>query len=194
MALLFFCISSGGSLLFFSSQVYAPVFLKTVVKMDSALAGELTIVATLALFPLTIFAGWLSDRIGRRPVLLAGLLLGAGGVMPVYAGLLDFGVTSSAGVIALLLVLVTAVALITGPQTATLAELFPARMRYSAVGLPHNLAAGWIGGMSPFMVTWIAGKAGRPLAGLLYPALLLMLAFAVGWRYLPETRGTDLTV
>ncbi len=191
MALLFFCISSGGSLLFFSSQVYAPVFLKTVVNMESSQAGELTLLATLALFPLTIFAGWLSDRIGRRPVLLNGLLLGAGGVMPVYAGLLDFGGNPLA-VVAMLLVLVAAVALITGPQTATLAELFPARTRYSAVGLPHNLAAGWIGGMSPFMVTWIASKAGNPLAGLLYPALLLMLAFAVGWRYLPETRGTSL--
>ena len=192
MALLFFCISSGGSLLFFSSQVYAPVFLKTVVGIDSALAGELTLAATIALFPLTIFAGWLSDRIGRRPVLLAGLLLGAGGVMPIYAGLLDVGTGSAQGTIALLLVLVAAVALITGPQTATLAELFPARFRYSAVGLPHNLAAGWIGGMSPFVVTWIAGKTGEPLLGLLYPALMLMLAFAVGWRYLPETRGADL--
>ena len=192
MALLFFCISSGGSLLFFSSQVYAPVFLKTVVKMDSMLAGELTIAATLVLFPLTIFAGWLSDLIGRRPVLLSGLLLGAGGVMPVYAGLLD-AVAQPALAVALLLMLVTAVALITGPQTATLAELFPARMRYSAVGLPHNLAAGWIGGMSPFMVTWIASSTGSPLAGLLYPALLLLLAFVVGWFCLPETRGTDLS-
>ncbi|MFY9328551.1 MAG: MFS transporter [Georgfuchsia sp.] len=194
MLLLLFCISSGGSLLFFSSQVYAPVFLKEVAGMDSTLAGELSIAATLALFPLTILAGWLSDRIGRRPVLLAGLLLGAVGVMPVYWGLLNFGGAHLNGfvVVAMLLVLVTAVALITGPQTAALAELFPARTRYSAVGLPHNLAAGWIGGMSPFMVTLIAQQAGSPLAGLLYPTFILSLAFVVGWFYLPETRGTDL--
>jgi MFS family permease len=198
MALLFFCISSGGSLLFFSSQVYAPVFLKTVVGMDKTLVGELTIAATLVLFPLTIFCGWLSDRIGRRPVLLAGLFLGAAGVMPVYWGLLHAasaqlgGIATYGSIVGLLLVLVTAVALITGPQTATLAELFPARTRYSAVGLPHNLAAGWIGGMSPFMVTWIANQTGNPLAGLLYPTLLLVMAFVVGWFWLPETRGTDL--
>jgi MFS family permease len=190
MALLFFCISSGGSLLFFSSQVYAPVFLKTVVGMDKTLVGELTIAATLILFPLTIWAGWMSDRIGRRPVLLAGLALGALGVMPVYWGLLN--AASNVAVVGLLLVLVAAVAMITGPQTATLAELFPARHRYSAVGLPHNLAAGWIGGMSPFMVTLIAKQTGSPMAGLLYPALLLIVAFVVGWFYLPETRGTDL--
>jgi MFS family permease len=195
MALLFFCISSGGSLLFFSSQVYAPIFLRTVAKMEPTLVGELTLIATLALFPLTIFCGWLSDRIGRRPVLLAGLLLGAGSVLPVYQGLLWFGSTNQAGawqVVGLLLVLVCAVALITGPQTATLAELFPARTRYTAVGLPHNLAAGWIGGMSPFMVTLIASRSGNPLDGLLYPAALLAVAFAVGWFFLPETRGTNL--
>ena len=195
MALLFFCISSGGSLLFFSSQVYAPVFLKTVAGMSSTLVGELTIAATLLLFPLTILAGWLSDHIGRQPVLLAGLLLGAAGVMPVYWGLLHFGGAQldSLAVVGLLLVLVTAVALITGPQTAFLAELFPARMRYSAVGLPHNLAAGWIGGMSPFMVTLIARQSGSPLAGLLYPTLLLTMAFIVGWFFLPETRGKNLS-
>lgn len=195
MALLFFCISSGGSLLFFSSQVYAPVFLKTVAGMSNTLAGELTIAATLMLFPLTLFAGWLSDRIGRRPVLLAGLLLGAAGIMPVYWGLLHFGGAQLDGlvVVGLLLLLVTALALITGPQTATLAELFPARMRYTAVGLPHNLAAGWIGGMSPFMVTLIAKYTGSPLAGLLYPTLLLVVAFTVGWFCLPETRGKNLS-
>ena len=121
-------------------------------------------------------------------------LLGAAGVMPVYWGLLHFGGTQLDGlaVVGLLLVLVTAVALITGPQTAFLAELFPARMRYSAVGLPHNLAAGWVGGMSPFMVTLIAKQTGNPLAGLLYPTLLLVVALIVGWFFLPETRGTRL--
>ena len=43
------------------------------------------------LIPLTILAGALSDRIGRRPVLLAGLLLGAASILPVYGGLLQLG-------------------------------------------------------------------------------------------------------
>lgn len=192
MALLFGCISSGGSLLFFSSQVYAPVFLKTVVGMDASLAGALTMAATVLLFPLTIFCGWLSDHVGRRPVLLSGLIIGAFGVLPIYAGMLRFA-NDAVPVTGLLVILVVAVAAITGPQTAVLAELFPARMRYSAVGLPHNLAAGWIGGMSPFVVAWIAKQSGHPLAGLVYPAALLSVALIVGWKYLPETRGADLS-
>ncbi|MBW8078967.1 MAG: MFS transporter, partial [Gallionella sp.] len=76
MALLFFCISAGGSLLFFSSQIYTNVYLKTVIKLDAQTAGTLVMMSTLLLIPLTLLCGWLSDRIGRRPVLLAGLILG----------------------------------------------------------------------------------------------------------------------
>lgn len=278
MGLLFFCLSSGGSLLFFSSQVYTTVFLKNVIKLDAATASGLVMVAAVVLFPLTIFCGWLSDRVGRRPVLLAGLVLGACTVLPVFHGLLAYGnpalarfnqavpvvlsgqdcrydpfagsrndceryqelfarlgvqhtrtegalavsigparvegyrpeavteALAAAGrpqqadparvdkpvLIGLLLVLVVALACITGPQTATLAELFPARTRYSAVALPHNLAAGWIGGLSPFMVTWLSVRAGDALAGLWYPAGLLIAASVVGLLFLPEVRNRPL--
>lgn len=281
MALLFFCISAGGSLLFFSSQVYSGVFLKSVVKLEASTASGLLLMATLALFPLTLFCGWLSDRIGRRPVLLAGLLLGAVSLMPVFDALLHYGnpalerfnreVTimlrgadcayspfasarndceryqerfaklglayrlqpggtvpevaigtaplisgfapeqveatlkaqgwasqadpaqvNRVMLVLLLLVPVVAVALITGPQTATLAELFPARTRYSAVALPHNLSAGWIGGLSPFMVTYLSVLAGQPDAGLWYPVGLLCLASVVGVFFLPEVANRKL--
>ncbi|MDH4286890.1 MAG: MFS transporter, partial [Gallionella sp.] len=91
MALLFFCISAGGSLLFFSSQIYANVYLKSVVRLDPQTASTLVMLSTLVLFPLTIYFGWLSDRIGRRPVLLAGLLLGCLAIFPVFKGLMHYG-------------------------------------------------------------------------------------------------------
>ena len=191
MGLIFFCVSAGGSLLFFCSQVYAPIYLKTVANMNPITASWVTLAATLCLFPLTYACGALSDRIGRRPVVLAGLMLGAASMFPVYIGLQHFA-QHIATVFALLLLPVVALALVTGPQTALLSELFPARTRYTAVGLPHNLAAGWIGGLAPYMVTLIASKLGAPLAGLAYPAGFLLLALVVGVLFLPETRGADL--
>ncbi len=284
MALLFFCISAGGSLLFFTSQVYSSVFLKSVVRLEAQQASTLVMLSTVALIPLTILCGWLSDRIGRKPVMLAGLLLGALCIIPVYGSLLHYGnpalqrfqgevpvvlygencdfspfarpdenhpcalnqeflnkqgidyrqqaprapgeVAVSVGgaeiagfdpkaltqalqakgwmekadaqqvntlLLALLLIIpAIAVALITGPQTAVLAELFPARTRYTAAALPHNLSAGWIGGMSPFMVTLISVQMGNPMAGLWYVVILLALAFVIGLLFLPETRDASL--
>ena len=288
MALLFFCISAGGSLLFFSSQVYVNVYLKSVVRLDPQLAGTLVMLSTLVLFPLTIFFGWLSDRVGRRPVLLAGLLLGCLAIFPVFKGLMHYGnptlerfnrevpvelhgsscgydpftrtsndcernqellaklrvsytlypaqkpndtqtagstlvrigkrevagyqpaeltqvlksegwtehadplQTDRAMIFLLLIILLIAVGLITGPQTATLAELFPARTRYTAVALPHNLSAGWIGGLSPFMITLLSVKAGNALSGMWYPVGLLTMAFVIGLIFLPETRNVSL--
>jgi hypothetical protein len=100
--------------------------------------------------------------------------------------------TDRAMIVLLLILLVIAVALITGPQTAAIAELFPARTRYTAVALPHNLSAGWIGGMAPFMITLLSVKAGNAISGMWYPVVLLAAASVIGLIFLPETRDTVL--
>jgi MFS family permease len=162
MFLLFFCISSSGAILFFCVQVYTAIFLKTAVKLPPELVDQLSICATLALFPLTIFAGWLSDRIGRKPVILSGLILGTIFIQPAYWALERFGgeylqASNANSIVSIALILIAlslVLSLVVGPQTAYLAELFPAKNRNSAATLPHNLAAGWIGGsvLSPLAV------------------------------------------
>ena len=191
MLLLFFGVSAGGSVLFFSSQVYLAVYLKTVVHMDAVTVGWLSAASTVCLFPLKFFPGASSDRWGRRPVVLFGLALGVVSILPLYTAL-PFFADQLALVFLLQLILVIAVAFVTGPQTALLSELFNARTRYTAVGLPHNLSAGWIGGLSPYMVNLIASKSGLALVGLMYPNALLLMALLVCYFKLPETRGSDL--
>ena len=201
MFLLFFCISAGGAVLFFCVQVYTSIFLKTSVKLPPQLVDQLSVYATVALLPLTVFAGWLSDRVGRKPVIVSGLILGAVLILPAFYLLQEIGQRATeAGAnppisIALILIGLSAIlALVVGPQTALLAELFPAKTRNSAATLPHNLAAGWIGGLLPLIMTWLNHYWSNNLAGLWYPTIFLASGAMIAMLYLPETKKTNLSI
>ena len=196
MFLLFFCISAGGSVLFFCVQVYTGIFMKSALQINPQIVDTLTITATIVLFPLTIISGALSDRIGRRPVVISGLLLGTILIQPAYQFLqtLSQQTAPDYSLMSVVLIAITfPLALVVGPQTALLAELFPARTRNSAATLPHNLAAGWIGGMLPLIVTWLNKEFSSPLAGLWYPTIFLAIAAGLAIFFLPETKKIDLT-
>jgi len=200
MFLLFLCVSSSGAVLFFCTQVYVAIFLKTTIKLPPELVDQISIYATLLLFPLTVFSGWLSDKVGRKPVVIGGIFIGAIFIIPAFKLLESFGASylQTNDVIFIfclglvLVALTMSLALVVGPQTALLAELFPAKNRNSAATLPHNLAAGWIGGMLPLVVAWLNQIYGNNLAGLWYPALFLASAAIVAAFYLPETHKSIL--
>ncbi|WP_232725957.1 MFS transporter [Polynucleobacter brandtiae] len=200
MFLLFFCVSSSGAILFFCVQVYTAIFLKTAAHLPSALVDQLSIYATLVLFPLTIFTGWLSDKVGRKPVVVCGLIFGAVLIYPAFEILQILSaqyLQSSNDVFVvqiglILTALSLSLALVIGPQSALLAELFPAKNRNSAATLPHNLAAGWIGGLLPLIVTGLNQWSGNSIAGLWYPTVFLGCGAVVALLYLPETKKTDL--
>jgi MFS family permease len=193
MFLLFFCVSASGAVLFFCVQVYTSIFLKTSLKLPPQLVDQLSIYATLALMPLTILAGWLSDKVGRKPVVVSGLILGSVLILPAFYMLRNN--SDSEVFITLILIGLSAIlALVVGPQTALLAELFPAKTRNSAATLSHNLAAGWIGGLLPLTVAWLNQKWASHLVGLWYPTLFLASATIVAWLYLPETKERKLNI
>jgi MFS family permease len=200
MFLLFLCISSSGAILFFCLQVYTGIFLKTSVKLEAALVDQLSIISTLTLFPLTICAGWLSDKYGRKPIVLSGIILGAAAIYPVFTSLQYLGTLyinhqhpiALIEITTILIFLSCLLALVVGPQTALLAELFPAKNRNSAATLPHNLAAGWIGGLLPLIVTWLNQTYGNNLTGLWYPTTFLICAALIAYKYLPETSRANI--
>ncbi len=279
-----FGATAAQSVVWYTGQFYAFYFLLDTLRVDFQNASILMGAALLLGSPLFLVAGALSDRIGRKPVILAGALLMALTVFPVFQGLTeavnprlaeatrtkpvtviapagqcslrvlaapgsdcdwvrDF--LSRAGVgydlrfdpavphvqvligqvrvtrldeiglgsflaqsgyptradpaeidrpraIALLTLLIAYVALVYGPIAALLVELFPTRIRYSAVSLPYHIGNGWFGGFLPVVAFALVVQTGNPYAGLWYPVLVAVASALIGLALLPETRQRDL--
>jgi hypothetical protein len=80
-----------------------------------------------------------------------------------------------------------------GAYAAWLAELFPARIRYTALSFPQNFGNGWFGGLLPTITFSIVAATGNVFAGLWYPVSVAALCLVVGWLALPETRGRPIS-
>ena len=79
-----------------------------------------------------------------------------------------------------------------GPVAALMAELFPARIRYSSMSISYHIGTGYFGGFLPFISQYIVARTGNPFAGLWYTFGVVALALVVTIFYLPETLGNDL--
>ncbi len=96
------------------------------------------------------------------------------------------------GVLAVLMVFVVAATALYGPIASCLVELFPTRIRYTAMSLPYNIGTGWVGGFVPFVSFAMVVANGNAYFGLWYPILATIFSVVVTLLFLPETRGRDL--
>lgn len=95
--------------------------------------------------------------------------------------------------LALLLVFIIAASALYGPQAAALVELFPTRIRYSALSFPYHVGVGWFGGFLPVTAYAIVVATGNIYAGLWYPTIVAATGFVVSLFFLPETRSRNIT-
>ncbi len=154
---------------------------------DTILIGVL-VAAGLQLFFIPAFAA-LSDRLGRRPVYLAGALFLGLFAFPFF-WLVDSGVTALLW-LALCLGL-TATAAMYGPQAAFFSELFGTNVRYSGASLGAQLAAPFAGGLAPLIATALLGWSdGRPWPIALYMIGMVLITFCSVFLA-AETAHTDL--
>ncbi|MDB5417313.1 MAG: permease of the major facilitator superfamily [Phenylobacterium sp.] len=96
------------------------------------------------------------------------------------------------GAFGVLLVLVIAATALYGPIAACLVELFPTRIRYTAMSLPYNIGAGWIGGFVPFTAFAIVAAVGNIYSGLWYPFAFTAVSVVTCLLLLPETKDRSL--
>jgi MHS family proline/betaine transporter-like MFS transporter len=148
---------------------------------SSTLAGAVLIV-------LTPLCGALSDRLGRKPVILAGSV---GYLVLSYPMFLWMSGGAFTAALSAQLVSAVLTALYGGASLAAFVELFPTRTRYSGLALSYNLAVAICGGTTPLVATWLVTVTGSTLA----PAFYLMAA-ALGTTLaalaMPERAGQPL--
>ncbi|WP_052583829.1 MFS transporter [Saccharomonospora iraqiensis] len=134
--------------------------------------------------PMIYFAGSLSDRFGRRPLILTGAVIMGLSAFP-YFWLVNTG-SLVAIAIANLIASALGSGLTYGPLAAYLGELFEPRVRYSGITLAYQLAAILVSGGTPFLMTALIASTGSTLAVSMFLAAMALCTFASAW-VLPET-------
>jgi MHS family alpha-ketoglutarate permease-like MFS transporter len=187
-SLLIVGITIGGTIAYYSWTAYLPTYAQQNVGFDK---GESLIVSTIALAFFALIqplGGMLSDRIGRKPM----LLVFSAGFAILTVPLLML-LTNSFGV--MLAITLVGMILLTGYTSiaaAINAEVFPARVRASGIGFPYSLAVALFGGTAPYVGTLFKSLGN---AGLFpyYIALLCAVSFVV-YLFLAETAKKPLEV
>ncbi|SAL62246.1 general substrate transporter [Caballeronia terrestris] len=152
---------------------YLPSYLSATLKFNETHGLFIVLVVMVLMMPMTLFAGHLSDKIGRKPVMLAGCvgllvlsipalqLIRMGTIVPIFSGMLILGVMLSC---------------FTGVMPSTLPALFPTKIRYGALAIGFNVSVSLFGGTTPLVTAWLVDATGN----LMMPAYYLMGASVIG--------------
>ena len=169
---------------FYLMFLYVVTWLQTVDGIAPARALEINTVSMFFLLPVMLLSGWLSDRVGRRPLMFVAMLLGFAGAVP-FLWLMHH--PDPALILAGQLALVVPAGMGLGILPAILTEAVAGRVRCTAVSLGYNIAFGVIGGLTPLTAAWLVARTGVDLS----PAWLFMAAAAISIVTLLTFRETS---
>ncbi len=198
MLTLLFGVIAGHAVTWYTGQFYALFFLQTVLKVPFGVAyGAMTIALVLGT-PCFVLFGAISDRVGRKPVIMAAFALAAATLYPTYhlMARAASGTPNIPILAALIFYQIVLAAMCTGPLGALLVEAFPTNVRYTGVSFVHHAGTGWFGGFLPLIATSLVARTGNPYAGLWYPITVTAITFIIGvalFRERPATHGADAT-
>jgi MFS family permease len=202
-----FGATAGQGVVWYTGQFYALTFLQAVLKIEWKIAYLLVSVALLLTTPLFIVFGRLSDRVGRKRIILGGCLLGALSYVPIYMAMKHFANPNGLAaadpseinyvmMVFLLSLQMVYVCMVYGPIAAFLVELFPTKIRYTSMSLPYHLGNGWFGGFLPLIATAVTASAWAKstfgpnaiYTGLIYPIGVCIVTLIVGSLGIKETQ------
>jgi MFS family permease len=213
-----FGATAGQGVVWYTGQFYALSFMEKVLKIDYMSCYIIVGVALIFATPFFVVFGGLSDRIGRKKIMMAGCLIAAISYIPIYQAMHHFAgpitevtaaSTAADGTLIpavskalnpnvpmmtlLVFIQVMFVTMVYGPIAAYLVELFPTRIRYTSMSLPYHIGNGVFGGLVPFIATYVVAVTGNIYAGLAYPIGVALLTFIIGSLYIKDTRNVKIT-
>ena len=189
-----FGATAGQGVVWYTGQFYALFFLQKIGKVEFVTANVIVAIALLLGTPFFIYFGSLSDRIGRKPIIMAGCLLAALLYLPIYKGMMHFSnPLNPTMLVALVLIQVLFVTMVYGPIAAFLVEMFPTRIRYTSMSLPYHVGNGIFGGLTPFIAASLVEKSGNIYMGLAYPITIAVMTFVVGVFWVKERRNVTMS-
>ena len=187
-ALLVMALTAGGTLAFYAYTTYMQKYLANTVGFDRATASRIMSAALFAFMLLQPIGGALSDRIGRRPVMI---FFGIGGALLTYPLFVALEETrdpvAAFGLVMAALVLVTGY---TSINAVVKAELFPAHIRALGVALPYAIANTLFGGTAEYVALYLK-KMGHERWFYIYVSVVI-LGSLVAYVFMRETRDASL--
>jgi MFS family permease len=167
-------IITSGTISFYVILVYMPTFARTQLHLpldEAFVAQSISLACMIMLVPVS---GALSDRIGRKPIIIGALILYLALAYPVFHWVHE---NPSFGNLAIAqTVLCCLLGIFFGPMSTAVAEQFAAGARSTSLGVAYNLAVMIFGGFAQFFVTWLIEVTGSPIA----PAFYVMFGAAIG--------------
>lgn len=205
VVLALFGATMGQGVVWYTGQFYALYYLQNIFKVDLINSNLIVGAALLVGTPLFVYFGNLSDKIGRKKIMLTGMILAVILYYPIYGLMAAFAPqdTGQAFIFpyigynpfmlsALVFVQVVFVTLVYGPIAAFLVELFPTKIRYTSMSLPYHIGNGVFGGMVPIIGLSLIGATKNNFAGLWYPMAIAAICAVVCYFWIPETSHIDI--
>ena len=205
--------AAGQAVVWYTGQFYVNTWMKSALKINATTADTVVAIALLMGMPFFVVFGALSDRFGRKKIMMIGNLLAVIFLYPIFlgikaaAGAITPEVKDAAGKVVtpavaanpdtvtitlLIFVMLLFVTMVYGPIAAFLVESFPAKIRYTSVSLPYHFGNGYFGGWLPFIATALVASTGNIYAGLWFPIGVALMTFIIGTLFLKETNKVSI--
>jgi MHS family proline/betaine transporter-like MFS transporter len=176
-------LSVFNSVGFYVMFVYIVSWLQLADGIAPARALGINTISMALLPPVMVGTAWLSDRVGRRPVVLAATAFAFVAAWPLFWLLHS---ANDAVVLLGQLGFVLAVGSFIGCQPAIMVEAVPAEVRCTAIAVGYNVTLGVVGGLSPLVATWLVARTANDYS----PAFMIMAAAAVSFLALLSFKET----